>query len=324
MAALAAPRSLAQEEDMIDSDLVEQELLNSEDDAPPAAEYPYPGAKEEGVVAAAPPPPTQRPIKVNDETGDYYYGTDDTSAAKQYEVSDKPATFSGREGVEKPATTKANGEFNYVTEASPRNAAFSFRVGMFQPPEIINGSTEPSATDFATIYTKDQLPVIFGDYEKILTTKVGRLGLKFGSGIFLAQGKGVFKTVDPGRRQDDMPEEQYTFFMLPNQLTAVYRFQYSDTQPIVPFVEGGGGFFTFMEIRDDDSSPRFGGAGVLAGAGGLNFLMDWIDPKAIRRLDNEYGINHVWLTTEFRYVKGLNKKYDFTSAVANVGVMMEF
>lgn len=324
LAAQAAPRSIAQEDEMIDSDLVEEELLNSGDEAPPAAEYPYPGAKEEGVVAAAPPPPTERPRVISEKTGDYYYDKQDVEPPRQYKVSDEPAKFSGRAGVEKPATTTASGEFHYTTEASPRHAAASFRVGLFQPPEIVNGSTKPNATDFATIYTKDALPVIFGDYEKILTTKVGRLGLKFGSGIFLAQGKGIFKEVDPGRRPDDVPEEQYTFFMLPNQLTAVYRFQYKDTQAIVPFVEGGGGFFTFMEIRDDDSSPRFGGAGTLVGAGGLNFLMDWIDPQAVRRLDTEYGINHVWLSTEFRYIKGLNNKYDFTSAVANIGVMMEF
>jgi hypothetical protein len=320
--AAKAARSPAQE-DSLDSDLVEAELLNSEEEeAPPAAEYPYPGAKEEGIVAAAPPPPTQRPLKVNEETGEYFYGVAEDTRAKKYGAPE-PVTFSGRSDMEKPASISANGEFHYTTEESGRHALASFRVGMFAPPELSNNSTNPPAT-FASIYTDDQLPVLFGDYEKTLTTKIGRLGLKFGSGIFIAQGTGIFAKDDPNRRADDQPEEQYTFLMLPNQLTAVYRFQYSDTQPIVPYIEGGGGYFTFMEIRDDSKSPRFGGAGTLVAAGGINFLVDWLDRQAIRRLDNEYGINHVWLTTEFRQIVGLNKSYDFTSSVFNVGVLTEF
>lgn len=317
-------RSIAQEDDeSIDSDLVEAELLTTDEEAPPAAEYPYPGAKEEGIVAAAPPPELPRPLKVDEETGMYFYGTSEDNGSKTYTPDTKPVEFSGREGVEKPASILANGEFHYVTEESGKNALASFRVGLFQPPAIENSKANP-VVDFQEIYTKDALPVLFGDYEKTLTTKVGRLGLKFGSGIFVAQGKGVFAKKDDGRRANDVPEEQYTFLMFPNQLTAVYRFQYKDTQPIVPYVEGGGGYFTFMELRDDNDSPKFGGAATLVAAGGVNFLMDWVDPQAIRRLDTEYGINHVWLTTEFRAIVGLNKNYDFTSSVINIGFLTEF
>jgi hypothetical protein len=179
-------------------------------------------------------------------------------------------------------------------------------------------------TTFQTVYTHDQLPVLFLDYEYPLTSKIGRLGLKFGSGIFVASGQGQFAEKNASRRPDDIPVERYTFLMFPNTLTAQYRFQYKDTQPIVPYIEGGGGYFTFAEFRDDNAGPKLGGALTTVAAGGINFLMDWLDPDAIRNLDLDYGINHVFLTIEAREIIGLNKNYDFTSSAFNAGFLMQF
>ncbi len=329
------------------------ELVNSElgsDDQPPPAEYPYPGAKEEGIVApaaaqaAAPAPPpadVERPLKIDEETGDYHY---DTSTVEKgslkpknesavnpesvkdngeytYAVDEKPAPYSDRVGPERPMKILASGEFKYATEKSPITGTAAFRVGFFGPPNLLNTDTHKY---FQDIYTKDQLPVLFGEYEWPLTSRLGHLGVKFGSGLFLAQGQGQFVKTDTSRRLDDLPPEKYTFLMFPNQLTAQYRFQYSDAQPIVPYVEGGFGFFTFAELRDDSAGPRFGGAATTVLAGGVNFLMDWLDPDAIQRLDNDYGINHVYFATEFRQVIGLNKTYDFSSSVINAGFVLQF
>lgn len=317
------------------------------EDTPPTPEYPYPGAKDEGMPnqaaapSVAPPAEIERPVKINEETGDYYYdvrrepATPETARAAShmpetvskdgefiYNENEKAATeFSGRPGVERPMSIHANGEFKYATEHSPTSGTASFRVGYFGPPKLMNTNTHKA---FQDIYTKDQLPVLFGEYEWPLTTKVGHIGIKFGSGLFFAQGNGVFTTTDPGRRPDDLPPEKYTFMMFPNQLTAQYRFQYSDAQPIVPYVEGGVGYFTFAELRDDNSTPRVGGAATTVLAAGANFLMDWLDPDAIQRLDADYGINHVFFTTEVRQVVGLNADYDFSSTVINAGFLLQF
>jgi hypothetical protein len=92
----------------------------------------------------------------------------------------------------------------------------------------------------------------------------------------------------------------------------------------VPFVEGGAGYFTFAEIRDDQKGPRFGGAAVTVAAGGINLLLDHFDRAAIRQLDASYGINHVWLTAEARAIVGLNGNFDFTSLMFSSGVVLEF
>ena len=354
-------------------DDINKELLDSElgptvgEEAPPPAEYPYPGAKEEGIIAPSneaneagnspetaprtaalkntPQPLVQhineqieRPVKVDVDNGDYYYDTKIPAAAPSqrdadhtpkeitddgyhYGVEQKPATYSNRPGIEKPIEILANGEFKYATEHSATTASGSFRVGFFGPPMLKNANT---GTLFTDVYTHDQLPVLFFDYEKPLTKKYGHLGLKFGSGLFVASGQGRFAKVDPARRADDIPQEHYTFFMFPNTLTAQYRFQYKDAQAIVPYIEGGAGYFTFTEFRDDSATPGIGGALTTVVAGGVNLLMDWIDPDAIRHLDQDYGINHVFLTLEAREIVGLNTSYDFTSSVFNAGFLFQF
>jgi hypothetical protein len=355
-------------------DNINKELLDSElgptagEEAPPAAEYPYPGAHEEGITPPAEnlndAPKTaaiensserldqasaqtsgqesnrqiQRPMKIDPDNGDYYYDTTpvkDVPIAREadhmpkkieddgyhYTPGEKPAQFSNRPGVEKPVEILANGEFKYATEHSPTTAQSSFRVGFFGPPMLKNADT---GTLFTDIYTHDQLPVLFVDYEWPLTSKLGHLGLKLGSGLFVASGQGQFATVDRSRRADDIPQERYTFFMFPNTLTAQYRFQYKDTQPIVPYIEGGAGYFTFTEFRDDNSTPAIGGALTTVVSGGVNLMMDWLDPEAIRHLDEDYGINHVFLTLEAREIVGLNSNYDFSSSVFNAGFLFQF
>lgn len=336
------------EEPAIDDDLVKEEL--GADDTPPPAEYPYPGAidknlevtetatngKMPGVSYAS-----ERPKKIDEETGTYIYDT-----------NLEPATFSGREGVQAPRKTTKTGEFvydqkpiatpyrgekgreepiemrdtgeyYYSVENSPESGSFSFRLGFVQPPTLVNAET---GTKFNEIYdvSAGSSPILLVDYERKVTGKVGRIGIKLGSGVYTAQGIGRFRNTATARRSDDIPDERYTFLMFPNSLTGIYRFQYSDKQVFVPFVEGGIGYFGFMELRDDNITPKIGGAAVSLAAAGANFNLDWLDRRSIRSLDNEYGVNHVWLTTEFRVLVGLNKTYDFTSNVFNAGVLLEF
>lgn len=333
-----------EEEEDLNGEFVEAELTGSDtDEVPPEAEYPYPGAKEEGFAEQRPGQQPQRelvherPKKIDDE-GHYFYDTavaeptfsgragtpapKKTTKAGEFHYDTHTETkFSGRESVEAPIQITEQGEFYYTTEQSPQNRSASLRLGFIQPPDIRN---RDSGVLFQEVYSKNQLPVLLGDYEWRLTSSIGRLGIKFGSGLMTAQGRGQFRSADPSRRPDDIPEERYTFLLLPNQLTAIYRFQYADEQVIVPFVEGGAGYFTFMELRDDNASPKFGGAAATVAAGGANILLDWLDRKAIRNLDSDYGVNHVWLTMEYRMIIGLNKTYDFTSGVINAGVLFDF
>lgn len=376
--------SFAQTDSELDRPLVNEELSNELSagqkpsdtvEAPPPAEYPYPGAAEDGYKAATPPakelksntgdsndpilkeanepsaPASRRPSdtgavrpKAISEDGTYVYSTElkktDAHPApgveaptktdelgqyfyKEIPPGDKTKTNT-QAGAEKPVTISSKGEYVYKVKRTKATTSASVRLGMMTPPKILNSAS--SDIKFSDIYGNSSIPVVFGDYEWRLTSKVGRLGIKFTTGIATSSGSGRFAQWKPGIVGRPSPNalEKFTFINFPNQGTLIYKFQYADNQVIVPYVEGGGGYFTFAELRNDNKNPKFGGSPVGVVAAGGSILLDWIDKRAIHQLDAEYGVSHVWLTAEFRQILGLNKNLDFTSTTYNVGFMMEF
>lgn len=259
-----------------------------DEDSKPAPEFPYPGATEKGFEKPAP--------------------------------KSKSRSGSSSRTLTKPIRISSSGEYYYGFQSSARDSAASLKFGMFAPPQIFNPTNN---IYFEDVYGSSQIPTLFFDYEWMLTRKLGDIGFKLGTGLFVSQGTGAFAVQSPDRA-GKKPDEKFTFVMFPNTATAVYRFQYWETQPIVPYVEGGGGYFTFAEIRDDGAHPKAGAAAVAVVAGGVNLLMDWLDQQSVRQLDREWGINHVWLTAEVRQIKGLNDQFDFTSSIIGGGIMMEF
>jgi hypothetical protein len=335
--------------------LIRDELSDADKnpEAAPAPEYPYPDADEPGTARARvsqapaspqvelpqhPLPTTERPVRI-DEDGQYFYDTKDvsgkgttppgveapakveTSGQYKYHQDNKNATFSGRPGVEKPVSTTPSGEFDYAVEKTISNRSFSFRGGPYNPPGLKNSDTGET---FQDIYPTKNIPMFLFDYEWKISKKNGELGLKLASGFFTTQGHGVFLYKVADRRPDDVPIEMYSFLLFPNTASAVYKFKYKEDQAFVPWVEGGAGFFTFAELRNDGVTPKSGGAAVLVAAGGVDFLLDKVDPKGLRQLDLDWGVSHTWFTVEYRQYIGLNAKYDFTSGIINGGFLVDF
>lgn len=347
------PAAFAQDDEMEDElsgELIEAELTETEEEAP-APEYPYPGAKDDEFKQkpAARASNTvqrfakdvERPVKIDEDEGSYYYDTNIPDPTQQqgandapkktnkageffYEKGDGDVNYQLKNPTEKPVRMTAEGGFRYKTESTPQNRSANLKIGMFSPTELKNPETGSS---FEKIYKQSTLPVVLIDFDWRLVSSIGRLSVKATSGIYSGSGTGEFRDdtdTASKRRLDDIPNEKFTFLLFPNQLTAVYKFQYADEQILVPYVEGGLGYFTFAEIRDDGSSNKYGGSLVTVAAAGGNLLLDWMDRQSIRNLDNEYGINHVWLTAEYRYLVGLNKVYDFTSGMISAGLMVDF
>jgi len=326
----------------LEEELIEEEL---KDEAPPPAEYPYPGATDEEFKTKRPvaqpqpvPKNVERPVKIDEEDGSYYYNVK-TEPPRQQQLGNEKVKGSNTAGEffyertqrrgdvdyklnnaqEKPIRVTSEGQFHYKLESTAQNKTSSLRLGSFVPTELKNKQT---LTPFEKLYTENKMPVIMADLEWHLFAGLGRFGIKGASGIYVAQGKGAFTSKKP-RREDDIPTEKFSFFLMPNQLTAIWKLQFADEQVFVPYAEGGAGYFTFIEARDDGEF-KYGAAPVSVAAAGANILLDWLDRNSIRQLDNEYGINHVWFTLEYRYIVGLNKDYDFTSGVINGGVTMDF
>lgn len=356
MALHTAPEAYALEE--LTDELIE-ETLNFEDDTsvefdmaaapdepPPKPEPPYPGSEDVDLVQKLPPTPTpaplktEKPIRVNDE-GEYFYSTKpekplapspppgvetpvraDSEGQYYYDTSkDSPAPTNPL-GSEKPTSKDSEGQYTYEVESSPLTRYASVRVAFFEPFDMKNPNNE--SITYNQVYGSANIPALIGDYEWPLFSSFGRLGIRLTSGLVVGQGEGKFLEAHPERRADDVPQEKFLFLMAPNQVTARLSLQFSETQYLVPYVEGGAGYFTFMEWRDDSKPPKLGGSPITVVAAGANFLLDWLDRGAVRQLDAGYGINHVWLTAEYRVMVGLKDDLDLTSNVISAGIAFDF
>ncbi len=278
-------------------------------------------------------PMLKRPKAVGEE-GEYYHDTNDVDneplgtfgkpervTREGQHLHGAPSTieFSGQSGREKPMSISTQGEFYYPVEKSEFVGAAGVRFGGLSPPDLRNPD---NGLTFKQIYkSSSTLPAIGFDYEYPFTRSIGRMGLRAEVGIISAQARGRFK--NPARI-DEETDERFTFVMLPLQATLLYRFQYWDTQLFVPFVEGGGMYAPIVELRDDTKAPRYGGAPAAVAAGGLNVLLDGLDPTSILHLDADYGINHVWLTLQYRQIIGVKKDLDISSNLISAGLSFDF
>lgn len=210
------------------------------------------------------------------------------------------------------------GGYHYKVKPSEQKSAASFRFGMASFPNLQNQS---GTATFQDIYDEDKKPMLMVDYEWQLFQGFGKLGLKVGSGLLMASGKGQFETPFQGSTD---AKEKYSFYVFPNSIAAVYRLDIFDKQWLVPFAEVGLDYMSFIEIRDDAEDFKFGGAPHFHFAVGGSFLLDVLGRDMMSEIDSQYGVNHLWLTAEYRRLESIAGDFDFTDDVVNGGIMVEF
>lgn len=209
----------------------------------------------------------------------------------------------------------------YKTKKSKANHSTTVLMTTYSPTALETVVPDKGTIQYSDIYD-DGFMFTF-DYEWVITKNFGRLGLKLGSGLMIAQGN--------GRLRNDLSKtalESFTLFMFPNKATAIYRMQYwGDNQILVPYVEGGGGYYTFLETRDDNLGPkpgRMGGAAMAEWAVGGSLNLGALNKDAVLTLDREYGINNLWFNVEYRSLIGLKADFDLSADLINIGFMMEY
>jgi hypothetical protein len=230
--------------------------------------------------------PSPRPTKISDE-GDYYYGAEKSDEAIYYKIEHLP----------------------------PIKGALFLRFGTVGPYDV----TGDSGATFQQIYSDKSSFVLVVEYERYLGQLLGKWSFKLGTGLTTEEGNGRFvnDTIN-------VPREKYTFFIMPNTALLNYKLKFSDTQLITPYVEAGGGYFTFIEYRSDGEKTNFGGAGVLAAGGGLMISMNILDKNAAGIMYEDYGVNHLWFDLQFRRYQGLDNQKDFSSNMVTGGFGFAF
>lgn len=230
--------------------------------------------------------PSPQPEKINDD-GDYIYRGEKPTEAIYYKVEDLP----------------------------PIKGAFYLRFGTIGPYDI----TGSSGATFQQMYSNDSSFVVVAEYERYLGNLLGKWTLKLGTGITTEEGNGRFAS-----NTTLVPREKFNFLILPNTVLLNYKLKFSDTQILTPYVEGGAGYFTFVEYRTDGDETNFGGAGVLAASGGLLISMNLLDKNAASIMYEDYGVNHLWFDLQFRRYQGLDDQKDFSSNMMTAGFGFAF
>jgi hypothetical protein len=254
----------------------------------PPPEYPYPGASEE----ESGPTPLKSPKAKKKQT-----------VKKSLDPSE-PVLI---------RITK-DGEYIYKRRESIQRRGASLRFGSFD----IAAVNPETGLSFSDVYPNAG-SILFFDYEWQILRSVGKVAIKLGTGIFGTTGDGRFRS-SPATQA----KEQYTFIMFPNNLSALWRAQFFDKQIIVPFAEGGAGYYTFAEVRDDFKRTKLGGVSIAQWAVGASLLLDFLDPSAMIELDEDHGVNHLWLTAEFRSITSLKEDFDISNDVISAGFFFEF
>lgn len=157
----------------------------------------------------------------------------------------------------------------------------------------------------------------------------GRLGLKLSSGSWF-----IYKEYD-SPTDGDTKKDKYTLWVLPGILGGVYRMQYWEKQPLIPFIEGGGGILRFEQFtpdKEDRYKDIYRSVGMFGA--GLQINADLIDPKAGREFDINWGVNTTYLVLEYRILKtsdyrvdsaSRKRNFDFTgSNLITGGLLFEF
>ena len=205
----------------------------------------------------------------------------------------------------------------YGHQKSKESYGSSIKFGQLQLNELKNGN----GREFVEIYDRDDNPILMFNYAKPLTKKFGRISWDNEIGLMFASGRGIFTdTATPQPSEID----KLKLFAFPMTTGLLWTIQFSDHQIILPYVRGGVGFTGYFEIDDDFKSPKFAASLLGQGSVGIGFSLSGISKNQAARLDDEYGINGMWFTLEYKNYAAISGDYQFTSDFINAGLMMNF
>lgn len=208
-----------------------------------------------------------------------------------------------------------DGTYIYRVKTKKATETGIFRAGIMEPPKI---TAADGVNNFAGMYGEGGLPAFFMEYEWQPFSKYGKLGVQAGLGLAVAEGNGYFIN-DPGT----VPQETYTFIVVPVNLGVIYRLEYFNRQWVAPYVSGGGSYIGVAELRDDNEN-NFSGTPAVYGSAGLMFNISAADRMLAFNLSSEYGIANLWLIADFRYQYAFSEDLDFSGSTISFGVGADF
>lgn len=228
---------------------------------------------------------------------------------------------------------KKDGTYIYKVKKEAKKESSHIYFGQANNPEVSidiealdnngNATGGVNTYNFDDFYAGASKLIIGYDYEWYPWPQKTMLGLQGGLGFMYAEGHGRL-VAGSGGQPNPASEEKFSFFTVPLSLGAIYRFQYKDTQILVPYVAGGGTYVVLAEKREDQSKTDFTGGFGFYGSGGLLLNISALDSETGFELDSEYGIGNLWLSLELRATEVEAEAFRFSTQYVNLGFAFDF
>jgi hypothetical protein len=218
---------------------------------------------------------------------------------------------------------------------SARSLAVELRLGPYRPD--VDAGVASGATPYQNVFGGGShlLYNLEVDYE--ILQRFGTLALGAGVGYFRATAKAFIGTSD-GLSTGVRSSDETALRLIPLSLLAVYRMDVLAERwsvPLVPYAKLGLNY-TFWKITDgngDVATLPQGGRGEGGTAGwqasvGLALQLDILDSASMRELDDETGLNHMYVFAEYAHVDasglGMSNRLHLGDNTWSAGLLMEF
>ena len=207
-------------------------------------------------------------------------------------------------------------QFNQPQGPSPRWGSVDIGFGQYKPDIDSEFSTRPGP--YETMFGKKQGWIFTGTVSYSIYAQFGTFDVGFKSGFFHKSGNGlIVNTVDPTTYT--RAGAKSSLRIIPTSAVLTYRFDWPVEKrniPLAPYARVAFERYNWWITRGNGATAKKGATNGWSGAGGLAFLLDWVDPQLAREFDHESGVNHTYLFFEVETGKiddfGSSKSWDLS------------
>lgn len=222
----------------------------------------------------------------------------------------------------------------YKKPESPRNMVTEVRLGSYYPWVDRPLTCEPGSCPYQRIL-KGAMLLVELEVERQLFQAFGSAAIGFSFGYAEKYGHAV----DGSGAETS---EATSLRVLPMKLLGIYRFDWAAIRygiPLVPYAKLGLQLVHWWTTSASGTEIADGVSGGgwsygVAGALGLAFQLDFLDPRLARDFDNGMGVNHTYLFAEYniaeinqfgrKYATGVQVGLDLSARYFMFGLAFEY
>jgi len=220
------------------------------------------------------------------------------------------------------AASPAFAQFDQPTGPSRRWGSVDIGFGQYTPSidsESFPGSLAPVPPGpYQLMFGKKPGWMFSGTVSYSLFARFGTFDVGFKTGYFEKSAPGLVS--NPGSPTGFSPTGANSALkMIPTSAVLTYRFDWPVERykiPLAPYGRVAFERYNWWITRGSGGTVEKGATMGWSAAGGLAFLVDWIDPQLAREFDHESGVNHTYLFFEVETGKiddfGSSKSWDLS------------